>query len=132
MIWLGGTLRDWFTFGLGLSARRGQEGDLAAQSGAFVLHLEGFPLWALGGEWRDVGLFTELGAGGETIVNADQDIVADGGAMSVVGIGVFYEPWQPWLFSLGPSLQYHHEFSQSLESDFVSLGLRVAFYGGQR
>lgn len=130
-LWLGGALRDWFTFGLGLSSRGATEGDLIAGNGAFVVHMEGFPLWAVGGEWRDLGLFLETGVGGASIATKDGEVVADGGAMSVLGVGAFYEPWQLWHFSIGPALQYHHEFSQSLSSDVVSVGLRTAFYGVQ-
>lgn len=130
-IWIGGAIRDWFTFGLGLSSRGAGEGDLIANNGAFVVHMEGFPLWALGGEWRDIGLYAETGAGVATIMTKDQEILADGGLMSVIGVGAFYEPWQFWHFSMGPALQYHHEFSQSLSSHVVSLGLRTAFYGVQ-
>jgi hypothetical protein len=130
-IWLGGTLRDWFTFGLGLSSRVAQQGDLMAQNGAFVLHMEGFPLWSLGGQWRDVGIYGETGVGGAVIVDKDQNIVADGGSMSVLGLGAFYEPWQLWHFSFGPGVAYHHEYSQSLSSHVVSLGIRSVFYGVQ-
>lgn len=129
-LWLGGTLRDWFTFGFGLSARSAEDGENTAQNGAFVLHIEAFPLYGLGGEWRDVGAFTEVGAGGSLILQDDDD-VADGGAMSVIGIGAFYEPWQLWHFSFGPVLAYTHEFSQSMTSHVVSLGIRSVFYGVQ-
>jgi hypothetical protein len=94
--------------------------------------MEGFPMWALGGEWRDVGVFAETGVGGSIIVDPEQNIVADGGAMSVLGVGAFYEPWQLWHFSFGPGLSYHHEYSQSLSSHVVSLGVRTVFYGVQR
>jgi hypothetical protein len=130
-LWLGGALRDWFTFGLGASSRAAQEGDLIAQDLAFVVHIEGFPLWSLGGEWRDVGAFVETGLGSATIVDLDREILADGGAMSVLGLGAFYEPWQLWHFSFGPTLQYHYEYSQSLDSHVVSLGMRSVFYGVQ-
>jgi hypothetical protein len=130
-IWLGGALRDWFTFGLGLSSRAVQEGDLQAQNGAFVVHLEGFPLWSLGGAFRDLGVFGEAGAGSAVIVDPAKKVVANGGSMSVLGIGAFYEPWQLWHFSFGPGLTYHYEYSQSLASHVVSLGVRTVFYGGQ-
>jgi hypothetical protein len=130
-IWVGGTLRDWFTFGLGLSSRVAQEGEIQAQNGAFVVHMEGFPLWSLGGEWRDLGLMMETGAGGAIIADQDQEVLADGGAMSVLGFGAFYEPWQLWHFSFGPGVAYHYEFSQSLSSHVVTAGFRTAFYGVQ-
>lgn len=131
VIWFGGTLRDWFTFGIGLSGRGAQEGDYVAQNGAFVLHLEGFPLYALGGGYRDLGLVVETGAGSALITDVEGEVVADGGAVSVIGVGAFYEPWQFWHFSAGPALMYTHEFSQPLNSHVVTLGMRLAFYGVQ-
>ena len=129
-VWLGGTLRDWIGFGLGLSMRGASEGDLTASNQAFIIHLEGFPLYGLGGEWRDVGIAGNFGAGG-ALINDGSDDVADGGIMSVLGLGVFYEPWKFWHFSTGPSLDYTHEFSESLRSNTVTLGMRFVFYGKQ-
>ena len=65
------------------------------------------------------------------IVNKDQNILADGGSMSVAGVGVFYEPWQWWHLSFGPGFQYTYEFSPSLDSHVATLGFRTTFYGVQ-
>lgn len=130
-IWLGGALRDWFTFGIGVSGRGATEGDLLSANSAFVLRLEGFPLYSLGGAYRDLGIFTELGAGAGVILDADEEVVADGGALGLVGLGAFYEPWTFWHFSTGPMIQYTHEFSESLASHSIVLGWRLALYGVQ-
>ncbi len=127
-IWLGGALRDWFTFALGVSSR--SDFDQQLINGAFVVRLEGFPLFSLGGEYRDLGVLGEFGAGGSTI-HRDDEVVADGGAMSVLGLGVFYEPWTFWKFSCGPALQYTREFSQSMTSDAVTLAIRTSLYTTQ-
>jgi hypothetical protein len=130
-LWLGGALRDWLNLGVGASFRNAQQDDLVSQNSAFVFRVEGFPLFSLGGRARDIGVFGEFGAGGAEIVDADMEVVADGGILSVIGLGVFYEPWRFWHFSTGPLLQYTHEFSPSLTSHAVTLGLRTALYGVQ-
>jgi hypothetical protein len=130
-LWIGGAIRDWLTFGVGLSTRVASSGEFTAQNQAFMFNLEGFPLYALGGEWRDVGVSGQFGAGGALIVDEEEDTVADGGLMSIVGFSAFYEPWQFWHFSTGPTLSYTHEFSETLRSHTLAAGMRFVFYGDQ-
>ncbi len=128
-IWLGGALRDWFTFGLGASFGGVKGNHLSADSASFAVRVEAFPLYSRGGNWRDLGLESEFGAGFMKVENDAGDTVADGGSLSLVGLGAFYEPWRFWQFRIGPSLQYSQMFSQTLTAHFVSLGLRTSFYG---
>lgn len=127
-LWLGGMLRDWIGFAVGFSSRA--SGDQSLTSGGLAFRIEGFPLYSLGTELRDVGIFGEFGAGG-SVITEDDDVVADGGFTSLVGFGVFWEPWQFWHFSAGPVAQYNHEFSQSMSAHAATIGLRLAFYGVQ-
>ncbi len=127
-LWLGGVLRDWLTFALGMSSRRDFDQQLAG--GAFVFRVEGFPLFALGGAYRDVGVFGEFGAGGN-VIEKEGEVVADAGFTSMLGLGAFYEPWTFWKFSSGPALQYTREFSQSMTVHAVTLGMRLNLYATQ-
>lgn len=131
-IWLGGALRDWFTFGVGLFSAGGKGNDTTAGGGAFGLHLETFPLWPLGGTWRDLGLVTEFGAGGGLLKDGGGNETGNGGNMSMVGAGLFYEPWQFWHMSHGPALVYKYQFSDSMTASTVLLGWRMAFYWTQQ
>jgi hypothetical protein len=126
--WLGGALRDWFTFGLGLSSFGAGAGDMKARGAAFILHIEGFPLWSLGGHLRDVSAFAELGAGGMTLEGGPE--TADGGLLSVLGFGVGYEAFRWGHFTLGPVLSSNYLYSDSMTSFAVLGGLRSSFYGG--
>jgi len=128
-VWLGGALRDWFTVGLGASFGGVKGNHLSANGTSFVVRVEAFPLYARGGTWRDLGLESEFGAGFMKVKNEAGDTVADGGSLSLVGLGAFYEPWRFWQFRIGPSLQYSQMFSQTLTAHFVSLGLRASLYG---
>lgn len=131
-IWLGGALRDWFTFGVGLSSAGAQGNDTTAGAGAIGVHLETFPLWPMGGTWRDLGVVTEFGAGGGLLSDSDGNEIGNGGNMAFVGAGLIYEPWQFWHMSHGPALVYKYEFSDSMTASTVLLGWRMAFYWTQQ
>ena len=130
-LWLGGMLRDGLGVGVGASLLSALEKEQQAATFAFVLHVEAFPAFALGETWRDVGVLAEFGAGGGVVLDDAQQEQANGGALSVIGIGAFWEPWKFWHISAGPALQYSYRFSESMHAHGVSLGLRVAFYGVQ-
>lgn len=127
-IWIGGALRDWFTFGLGLSGFAAKQGDLELAGGAYIVHIEAFPLWSLGGPFRDLAFFTNLGPGTATIKGGEED--ADGGLVSYVGLGTSYELLRLGHFALGPTLEGVYLYSQSAEAGGAFLGLRLGFYGG--
>jgi len=129
-LWIGGALKDWFTFAVGYGASAMGGDELTAGSWAFFFRIETFPLFNEGGAWRDLGLQASFGAGSGVIVDADDDEVANGGAISLVGLGAVYEPLRLGSFAAGPTLEYRHLFSQSLCEHVGVLGLRVAFYGG--
>jgi hypothetical protein len=130
-IWIGGALRDWFTFGAGFFRNVANSDDLSGQGFTIGTHLEAFPLYALGGLYRDLGLATEFGAGGGAIFDSENDETANGGSMSTVGVGAFFEPWQFWQMSTGPSMMYTHQFSRSLKVHSFVLGWRAVLYTGQ-
>ncbi len=127
-LWLGGALRDWFTFGLGVSSLGAGSGDVKGSSTAFVIHIEGFPLWSLGGRLRDLAVFTNVGAGGLTIEGGPEK--ADGGLMSVLGLGTSYELFRFGYFTLGPVVEGGYRFSPSATAYGVFAGVRTTFYGG--
>jgi hypothetical protein len=126
-LWLGGALRDWFVIGFGLSKVSGQSGDQQLTSTSFITHLELYPLFSQGGALRDLAVFGEFGAGGARIVSNDQN-VANGGLVSTLGGGLVFEPLRWGGFAGGPSLEYLHQYSPSLQSHFVAAGFRLAFY----
>lgn len=128
-LWLGGALRDWLTFGFGLSLFGAQNGDTTAGLFAFITRLEGYPLFALGGPFENLGLFLDAGAG-SSIIQRNEEDVADGGSMAYIGPGVVYEGLRFGHFAVGPTLAYVHTFSPSLTANFVSLGARIVYYGG--
>jgi hypothetical protein len=127
-LWAGGALRDWFTFGLGLMSLGAASNEIKAGGSAFILHIETFPLWSLGGRLRDVSVYTHFGAGSMVIKGGPEQ--ADGGLMSVLGGGVGYELWRPGHFAIGPVLEGSYLYSQSGEAFGIFAVARASFYGG--
>lgn len=133
---LGGAIRDWLTAGLLLrgASVQGEQNIIGTMSG-IGLQMQGFPLWTMGGFGRNLGVTGEFGVGIGSILDItdqkDPDILADGGGMSHLGIGLSYEVFKFWLFSAGPVVNYTHQFSESMSSHLVSAGMKLTFYLGQ-
>lgn len=133
-LWLGASVRDYFSFGLGaslLSANGAQVGGGLAM----LVRLEAYPLFYQGRFFQDLGLSFEGGLSMGAILEREDgkpgDVVADGGAMSTLGAGVFWEPLRFWHFSAGPSCNYLYAFSQTMHVHQGTLGFRFVFYGTQ-
>ncbi len=128
-VWIGGALRDWFTFGLGLAGFGYEANGLQATGSGFIVRVETFPMFYAFEEGRDIGVYGTFGLGPAKIKDDDRDR-ADGGAVSIVGFGVFYEPLRFGSFSAGPTVEYTRIFSQSMDMQSASAGFRLAVYAG--
>lgn len=133
-MWLGGALRDWLATGIGI-ALLSNSGQARGTTAAFIFHAEAYPLYAYGGQFKNLGLAFDGGIGASLLYeNSDksfEDPIAEGGAMSNLGLSVFWEPLRFWNFSAGPILTYNKAFSQSMQVNQVTLGFRTALYGVQ-
>jgi hypothetical protein len=128
-LWLGGSIVDWLSLGIGIAATSNTASGTKSTGGAFQVRVETFPLFYQGGAWQDLGVLFCAGFGAYQIERGGEK-VADGGATSALGFGAFYEPWRLWHFSFGPQLEYQHQFSHTISAQAVTLGLRGVFYGG--
>lgn len=128
-LWIGGALTDWFVFGLGLTGISLQHEHAKALGSAFVFHVEGYPLFYRGGPFRDLSLFGDFGAGGMKITGGTRED-ADGGLMSVIGLGAGYAPVRFWHFTFGPAVEYLHLWSQSMSAHTGLVEARLTFVGG--
>lgn len=128
-LWLGGSIVDWFSVGVGLAGSSNTASGTKSTGAAFQVRVETFPLFYQGRDWQDLGVLFCAGLGGYQIERGGQK-VADGGATSALGFGAFYEHWRLWQLSLGPQLEYQHQFSHTISAQAVTLGLRIVFYGG--
>lgn len=127
-LWLGGTFRDWLTVAVGAEFGAIPGSGYLGQVFAAFLRLEAYPLYFLGGPYRDLGLSFQGGAGASSIVTSEGDSAADGGAPAFVGLGAFYEPLQFWHIRSGPFVSYDHSFSQTLKTHQLLLGFRFSYY----
>jgi len=129
-LWLGGALTDWFVFGVGYMGLGLKHGDTSAAGGGLIFHVEGYPLFYRGGPFRDLSIFGDFGAGSMKITgNGRED--ADGGLMSMIGLGAGYDPLHFWHFTLGPSVEYWHVWSQTATLNSLAVEARFTFVGGQ-
>ena len=127
--WIGGALRDWFTFALGYEGFRIQRKTLNVPGYAFTLRTEIYPAWTLGCPWRDLGVALDFGIGAMTM-DRNGSPRADGGAIGAAGVEVFHETLRVGGLAIGPTLGYRELFSQSLKGNLTYAGLHAAFYTG--
>ncbi len=128
-LWFGGALTDWFVFGMGLDSVSLKHANADAKGSAFVFHVEGYPLFYRGGPFRDLSVFGDFGAGGMKISGGTRE-AANGGLMSVVGVGAAYEPVRFWRFTFGPAVEYLQTWSQSMNVHTALVEARLTFVGG--
>jgi hypothetical protein len=129
-LWLGAALRDWLTFGIGIRSATFDGGGKRSEGGAFVLHIEAYPLFSKGGIFRDLAVVGEVGLGGRMIKEGSKTL-ADGGSTSEFTLGVHWEAFRYFTsFAGGPALLVTHEFSESIRTTYGVLAFRTAFYGG--
>lgn len=128
-LWIGGALRDWFTIGVG-GLYLGVNGSSGKGSGgAFIMRVEAFPLYPLGGPLRDFALFATFGAGGY-VVKGEGGKRGEGGFTSVAGVGAGYELFRLGPLALGPNVEYLLMRSQSATAHTAIVGLRAMLYAG--
>ncbi len=132
-VWLGGALTDWLVFGLGVGGTYSQGNGTTVKGYTFIFHTEFFPLFWLGGPWREAGISLDTGAGqvtGELDSTAGKVVSAaiDSGAASRVGASLFYEGFRLWKVSTGPFVAFDYTWSASLDQPLFLVGLRTALY----
>ena len=131
-IYLGGALTDWFSFGIGFQSSTYGGSRNTSSEWALLFHTEAFPLFSLGRGYQDLGVFIDIGTGMATISRrSDKVEFSSSGALSICGLGVFWEPWRlAGHLAFGPFLSGTFQASDSMTRVFGLAGFRAAFYGG--
>jgi hypothetical protein len=134
-IWAGVALRDFLTVGLTFGSSGLDAGDEVVFTGMVGFHVETFPVYFLGGAWRDAGVMLDAGVA-TGIVTPEGDtstLLVDGGLASALGGGLFYEGirFGPKL-AMGPYLAYDYRYNASIRSGEFILGWRTAIYPRQK
>ncbi len=131
-LWFGGALSDWFTFGIGFTG--GSMPLLSEQKASvagLIFHVEAYPLFPLGGRWRDLGMMLEAGTGAVEVTPKDSEkLLIDSGSASQIGVGPFYEGFKLWKLKGGPFIEGSYIWSNSVRRPALFFGWRTSFYTG--
>ncbi|MEZ4300721.1 MAG: hypothetical protein R3B70_37645 [Polyangiaceae bacterium] len=136
-LFLGGALTDWLVFGAGIGGGAYTGGGTNLTGFTFVFHTEVFPLYWLGGTFRDLGIAFDTGAGSFTGEVADKpagpegDLIApviESGAASRVGTTLFYDGLRVSKLSAGPFVSFDYTWSSTLTQPIFLVGWRTALY----
>lgn len=130
IVWAGAALTDWFNFSVGVGSTMLFTDTTERSAVTLAFRVEAFPLYPLGGGWRDLGILLETGTGTDSIVSIDDPdmILAEGSAPSRLAIGAFYEAFRPWKLALGPFVSYGYSFGETIRAGEFGLGLRAVIY----
>ena len=135
MAWLGGALTDWFTVGLGFAAGSYRGGELQVRRQSYLFRIDAYPLYSLGGGWRDLGVAMDTGVGRFRgfQTSGEEAKVIEGGSVMSVGIGGFWEGlrFARQHFGAGPFVHYRLLRGLPSTSHTASLGLRLTCYTGK-
>jgi hypothetical protein len=129
-LWIGGALADWLTVGVGGGFSRIFADGVQSDAPIMLFHSDVYPLYTLGGAWRDVGAVFDMGLGFPKAVDtATDETLIDGSGASYVFVGATYEGIELGPLKLGPYAGLHHMFSQTIRRPLALVGFRVSFYG---
>lgn len=127
--WLGAAFTDWLTFTLGFTASPVlATGENTALSYGGIFHIEAFPLFALGGHLRDLGVRFDAGLGVAWVKDPSGFKLVDSTLASIVGGGIFYEGLRAGKTAHGPFLMGNYLWSDTALRPAIFLGWRSAFY----
>ena len=129
--WIGFSLIDWLSVGLGVNGNLLGASGLSGWSGSVFFRAEAFPLWSFGGVFREIG--ASLDAGGATALFASTEDDSDrinAGVASYIGGGAFYEGIRFWHVSTGPTVFANYMWSATVRHGTVGVGWRIAVYSG--
>jgi hypothetical protein len=127
--WIGVAFTDWLTFALGATSINLASSELSGKGAGFFCRAETFPFFPLGGVGEDIGLAGNFGLGLLTI-DKNGEKRADGGTLSMISGGAFYEAWHWGPLAVGPMVEYTHLWSLSAKLSSTLYGARIALYTG--
>src|SRR5262249_27599345 len=114
-----------------------QGGGTVVQGLAIGFHTEVFPLFWMGGLWRELGVGLDAGTGNITghLLNPPAADVGkpvttnmDSGANARVCASLFYEGLRFWKAAVGPYVAFDYSWSPTLNAPLVLLGVRTSLY----
>ena len=129
-LFIGGVFTDWFSFHLGFASDSASKGDYQIAGGTVIFGVETWPLFKLGGVFRDIGVGADFGTGTATLKTKSSDTaIADGSGGSSIRGTVFWDAVSLWKINLGPYVAYERRDGETYSQNTGWLGLRTVFYG---
>jgi hypothetical protein len=127
--WVGVPVTDYLTLSLGFKGSR-LVTDLGQRATSYggMFHIEAFPLFPLGGHWRDLAVRFDVGLGTAFVADSFGNKVVDGASTSFLGGGLFYEAFRRKKTAFGPYLMGDYFWSDTARRPAIFLGWRAAFY----
>jgi hypothetical protein len=128
-----GALADWISFGPMFTIAGAESPSWKSTAVGGGVRVEIYPLVSLVPALADLGAFAHLGVGTAEL-QAKGPYPASDGAQSLFGFGVHHE-WRLGRLlgghgALGPMLEYDAIRSTSTERHWLTMGLRLVWYGG--
>jgi hypothetical protein len=128
-----GALTDYVSFGPMLTLATFESDAWKSTGWGFGFRGEVFPLVKLVPKLADAAVYAQLGVG-STELRAKGPYPSADGTQSFLGIGLHHEWRLARLLgghaALGPEIEYDVIRAESIERHWLTIGLRVAWYGG--
>jgi hypothetical protein len=133
-IFLMGALADWVSFGPMVSWATFENDKWRSTGFGVGFRLETFPLVSLAPALADTSLYTQLGIGSTELRTKAPGYPDADGTQSFLGVGVHHEFRLVKLLgghlAMGPHVEYDVIRSESITRNWLTVGLRFAWYGG--
>ncbi len=128
-LWIGGALADWLTFGIGGGFGMILNDETVSPAPTLIFHSDVYPLYSLGGAWRNLGATLDFGFGFATTEDAEtEQRLIDAGGASHIFAGVLFEGIEFWKIKMGPFAGVHYLFSETIRRPAAILGFRTSLY----
>jgi hypothetical protein len=127
--WLGFSLIDWLSVGLGINGNLLGASGLSGGGAAVFFRAEAFPMWSYGGIFREIGASIDAGAASALFTSTEDDSNRiNAGVASYIGGSAFYEGIRVWHAAMGPTLFANYMWSDTVRYGNIGVGWRVAVY----
>ena len=130
-LFFGVAFADELSFAFQLEPSFVRHGDVRVTGFSFAFRVETFPFVSLGGIYRDFGIAPRFGLGTASFKSKSTGgSLATSGLYSLVGVDLFWDALRSGHFGFGPTIGLAHRFSETYGATELTLGVRIALYGG--
>lgn len=129
-----GAFTDWVSFGPMVNVATFENATWKSTGFGVGFRLETFPLLRLFPTLADTSVYAQMGFGSAAL-RAKLDVPDSDGSQSFLGVGIHHEFRLARLLgghaAIGPFVEYDAVFAKPIERHWLSIGVRIAWYGGK-